>query len=175
VKPGYKSAILVGFAIALIANAPAARVHAASTIWGIYPSGTITQPGIVGSTFDDTCWLVGVASGTSGGCNMTLRIKSAVANFTCLMTMQVTGWTTTKLTNSQGFLVTSGVVEASAPTSTEAAFCVYISFPVGTVNPYTGVFIAPVDTQIPAMPGTYHVNGYGHVLADGQVTVTVDS
>lgn len=100
-------------------------------------------------------------------------VKTSNTEFTCIMDLQVTGWNEKTLASGlPGFVVDSGHVGVSAPTANEGEFCIYVSFPAGTVNPYTGNVIAPINTLIPAAVGTYSLNGYGQLKAQASVIMT---
>lgn len=85
----------------------------------------------------------------------------------------MTGWLIGGPTKSPEFVITSGQVYATAPTSSDSSLCIGVSFPAGTVDPSTGVFTAKVYTLVPASPGNYQLSGYGLLPANSQASVSV--
>lgn len=144
--------------------------------WTINPSGTITNPKLAGSTFAGSCTLSGISSGSSGGCELMLIMVTSTTSFTCAMTLIVNQWAIMLLPSGvPNFVVKSGSVAVIAPTTQEGEFCAYVSFPAGTVDPYTGAVIAPIYTRIPAVAGTYPLAGFGQLSASATVVVSYSS
>jgi hypothetical protein len=151
-----------------LAFIPAVSAQSSSGTWYIRVNGSITAAGLSHSGFLGFCQLSGVSSGTGGGCGISVNFHSTTFSFLCKLAVHVTGWTT----EASGFVLTSGRAVASAPTKIEAQTCVTLSFPLGTVNSLTGVFVAPIITGIPATPGHFAMEGYGQLPAEANVLVT---
>lgn len=165
----------LGIALTLLATASPA-LGASGGTWTISPSGTITNPKLVGSSFSGSCTLSGVTSGTSGGCALTLNVVTSTTSFTCDISLTVTQWYVGALPSGLAdFVVKAGSVAVTAPTAQEGESCVYVSFPAGTVDPYTGAVTAPINTRIPAASGTYLLGGYGQLSASATVVVSYSS
>lgn len=165
----------LGMTLTILATVSPA-LGASGGTWTINPSGTITNQKIAGSTFSGTCTLSGASSGTSGGCALVLNIVSSTTSFTCAISLIVTGWEIGLLPSGlPNFVVEAGSVGVAAPTAQEGEFCVYVSFPAGTVNPYSGAVTAPINTRIPAEQGTFYLAGYGQLKAAATVVVSFSS
>lgn len=162
--------LLQGFAFSPISSADSTTGN--NGTWSISTNGTIVASGISNSTFTGLCTLDGNSSGTSGGCQINILFILSYSSFRCTLNVNITGWIIGGPAKSPEFVITSGKSTAISPSTADSQFCITVSFPAGTVDPTTGVFIAPVYTLIPAVPGEYYLDGYGELPANSYTDVS---